>query len=101
MTLYENRASEEVSGLPEVVHAGPKKPEPSTVLLENDLQEGQQSLASGALASEAREPKLLARPERGRTSSPVAQGESGLLEEPPAQRPVALQDDIARPTAIW
>lgn len=100
MTLYDNRASKEVPRLPKVVYAGPTNAGTATVLLQSRVQEGEQSLASGALASEAGESELLARAEGSGTSPPVAKGEPGLLAKSPARRAIALQDDIARTPAV-
>lgn len=100
MTLHEKRASEEMSRLPEMVHAGSTNPRPATVLLQSRPQESQQSLATSPMAGKTREPGLLGQRGEKAKSEVLARRTSGLLAQPQTQSAGALQDDIAPPPLV-
>ena len=61
MTLYENRTSEEMSWLQEMVQPGSKHRRSTTILFKEVVQNGEQGVATKAVAVKANQSELLAR----------------------------------------
>jgi hypothetical protein len=102
MMLHAQKASsEEMSGLPPVVHPRPANAEAPAILFPASLQEGQQALAAGALAEEAGEPGYLARASPRDEDAQLARCQSGILAKAPPQGPGTLQDDLGTRPGVW